>query len=187
MKKLNFFGVLFLLALFPGGLFAQQKPIQLEPVEIRITLDKVPPAVKAAVVRDFGEEHQPVVWANSHSKFDTWGWEQRVNVDKMDVNYYTIHTYKSNGSYLEAVYTPEGKLVRSRETIKNFKPSRAILASLQKSEYKDWKITKNVYIIKAVEGKENKEHYAFKLEKGKQNKTVYFDKDGNMFMNKRSM
>jgi hypothetical protein len=61
------------------------------------------------------------------------------------------------------------------------------MASLAKSDYKDWKIDKNVLVIKAVEGKSTKEHYAFKLEKGKQNKTVYFDKDGNMLMNKRKM
>jgi hypothetical protein len=187
MKKLMLIKIVFLLVAFPSYLFAQEKEITLETVEIKVTLDKVPPAVKAAVVRDFGEEHQPVVWANSHSKFDTWGWEQNVNPDKMDINYYTIHTYKSNGSYLEAVYTPDGKLQRSREEIKNFVPPQAIMASIAKSDYKDWKIDKNVLEIKAVEGKATKEHYAFKMEKGKQNKTVYFDKDGNMLMNKKKM
>jgi hypothetical protein len=184
MKKLNFLKIFILLAVFPAWVFAQVKEITLEPVEIKVTLDKVPPAVKAAVVRDFGEEHQPVVWANSHSQFSTVGWEQNVNPNNMDINYYTIHTYKPNGSYLEAVYTPEGKLTRSREEIKNFVPPQPILASLQKSDYKDWTISKNVLLIKAVEGKATKEHYAFKLEKGKDKKTVYFDKDGNMLMNK---
>ncbi len=184
MRKLMFLKIFILLAVFPGWLFAQIQEIQLEPVEIEVTLDKVPPAVKAAVVNDFGEEHQPVVWANSHSKFSTYGWEQDVNPDNMDINYYTIHTHKSNGSYLEAVYTPDGKLQRSREEIKNFVPPQAIMASLAKSDYKDWKINKNVLVIKAVEGKATKEHYAFKLEKGKDKKTVYFDKDGNMLMNK---
>lgn len=186
MKKLMLIKIVFLLVAFPSYLFAQEKEITLETVEIKVTLDKVPPAVKAAVVNDFGESHQPVVWANSHSKFSTYGWEQNVNPDNMDINYYTIHTHKSNGSYLEAVYTPDGKLVRSREDVKNFVPSQAILAGLQKSEYKDWKITKDVYIVKTYEGGKSKEHYDLRLAKGNQKKTVYFDKDGNMLKNKRS-
>jgi hypothetical protein len=183
MKKLMLIKIFVLLVAFPFYLFAQE--IQLETVEIKVTLDKVPPAVKAAVVRDFGEGHQPVVWANSHSKFDTWGWEQTVNVDKMDINYYTIHTHRADGSYLEAVYSPDGKLQRSRETVKNFEPPRVILASLQKSEYKDWKITKDIFVIKNFESGKSQEHYDFKLEKGNQTKTVYFDKNGNMLKNKR--
>jgi hypothetical protein len=187
MKKSILIKSLVFFTAFPAYVSAQEKEITLEPVEIRVTLDKVPPAVKAAVVRDFGEEHQPVVWANSHSKFDTWGWEQTVNADRMEINYYTIHTHQSNGSYLEAVYTPDGKLVRSREEIKNFIPSKAILTSLQYSDYRDWKINKDVHIIKAYEGKTNKEHYAFKLEKGNQKKTVYFDKEGNLVENKSAL
>jgi len=184
MKKLKFLKIFILLAVFPAWVFAQVQEITLEPVEIKVTVDKVPPAVKAAVVRDFGEEHKPVVWANSHSNFSTYGWEQNVNPNNMDINFYTIHTYTSTGSYLEAVYSPDGKLQRSREEIKNFMPPQTILASLQKSDYKDWTINKNVLVIKAVEGKATKEHYAFKLEKGKDKKTVYFDKEGNMLMNK---
>ena len=183
MKKSVFLNIFILLAVFPAWLFAQVQEIQLDTVEIRVTLDKVPPAVKAAVINDFGEEHQPVVWANSHSKFRTYGWEQDVNPDT-EIDYYTIHTHKSNGSYLEAVYTADGKLQRSREEIKNFVPPQPVMASLAKSDYKDWKIDKNVLVIKAVEGKATKEHYAFKLQKGRDKKTVYFDKDGNMLMNK---
>jgi hypothetical protein len=187
MKKLNFIKIFILLAVFPSWVFAQVKEITLEPIEIKVTVDKVPPAVKAAVVRDFGEEHQPVVWANSHSQFSTWGWEQNVNPDNMEINYYTIHTRKPNGSYLEAVYTPDGKLVRSREEVKNFVPPKSILTSLQESAYNDWTIDKDVLVIKAFENKANKEQYALKLVKGKDKKTVYFDKEGNMFMSKKDM
>ena len=186
MKKSIWIKILILFTAFPGYLSAQDR-IQLEPAEIRITVDKVPPVVKAAVIRDFGEDHKPVVWANSHSKFDLFGWEQNVNPDKQEINYYTVHTHKSNGSYLEAVYTPDGALQRSREEIKNFIPSRQMLATLQKSEFKDWSIDKNVHIIRAYEGKITKEHYDFKMQKGKQKKNVYFDKDGNMVMNKKDL
>ena len=187
MKKSLLFNVAVLLTAVPAYVSAQEKEITLEPVEIRVTLDKVPPAVKAAVVRDFGEEHQPVVWANSHSNFETFGWEQTVDAGNMNINYYTIHTYQSNGSYLEAVYSANGKLQRSREEIKNFTPNKAIMARLQNSEFKDWNLTGDVLLIKAIKGKTAKEHYSLQLQKGNQKRTVYFDKEGHMLKNKKAM
>ena len=108
-----------------------------------------------------------------------------MDVQKQEINYYTLHTQTTDKSSLDAVYTPDGKLVRSREEVKNFEPPKAILDNLGKSNYKDWKITKDVHVIKVYEGKTSKDHYALSLQKGKQKKVVYFDKDGNMLMNRK--
>lgn len=186
MKRLNFILVIGLLAVFPVFVNAQQQ-VQLPSVEIRVGADKVPPVVKDAFLKDFGPDHKPIVWATSQSKFNTWGWEHSTNVANQEVYDYIIHTKTSKGSELDAVYTPDGKLIRSREDVRNFVPPKAILASLQNSDYKNWKITKNVHVIKVNEGGKSKEHYQIQLQKGKDKKSVYFDKDGNMFMNKRSM
>jgi len=171
------------MAAFPAYLQAQN--IQLPTVEIKVAADLVPAVVKDAFLKDFGEGHQPMVWAKTSSKFDTYGWEQSVDIQNQDILFYTLHTKTSTGSALDAVYKPDGKLVRSREEVKKFEPPQVILASLEKSNYKDWKITKDVHLVKVYEGKTAVDHYALKLEKGKQKKVVYFDKDGNMLMNKK--
>jgi hypothetical protein len=184
MKKSMLFMVFICLAAFPS--FSQEeKNITLPTIEIRVSPDLVPPVVKDAVVKDFGEGHKPIVWATTSSKFNTYGWEQSVDVATQDINYYAVHTQTTTGSALEAVYTPDGKLVRSKEEVKNFEPPQAILASIQKSNYKDWTIAKDVLMIKVYQGGVPKEHYEFKMIKGKQKKSLYFDKDGNMMMNKR--
>lgn len=187
MKNSMMLKIFTLLAFIPTYLSAQEteKNVELNTIEIRVSVDKVPPVVKGAFVKDFGEGHQPMVWATTSSKFDTYGWEQSVDVQNQEIYYYALHTQTSNGGSLDAVYTPDGKLIRSREEVKNFEPPQVILASLEKSNYKDWKIAKDVHVIKVYEGKTSKDQYALRLEKGKQKKVVYFDKSGNMLVNKK--
>jgi hypothetical protein len=107
-----------------------------------------------------------------------------ANPETMDINYYVLHTKTKTGSALDAVYTPDGKLVRSREEIKDFEPPKTVLASIEKSPYKDWTITKDVHLIKVNESGKTMDHYDLKMEKGREKKSVYFDKDGNMLQNK---
>lgn len=178
MKKSTFFKILVLLAFFPACLQAQN--IQLPTVEITVSQDRVPPAVKAAVIKDFGEGHQPMAWVTAGTNFDTYEWAQTVNVDKMDIYHYLLHTQTSAGSTLYAVYTPDGKLLQSLEQVRNFEPPRVILANLQKSNFKDWKIIEDVHVVKVNEKGKAKEHYDFKVEKGNHTKTLYFDKAGNI-------
>lgn len=150
---------------------------------IAIDEANVPAKVKAAVIRDFGKDLK-IDWTSSKLNFNTYGWEQNIDVDNADIYYYTVHTRLTKGTEIDAVYTPEGKLIRSREKLEDFEPPKSILAGLEKGQYKDWKIEKDAHIIK---DKNNKiqEHYVLRLQKGNERKTVYFDKDGNMLTNKR--
>ncbi len=178
MKKSLFFKIYILLAFFPACLQAQY--IQLPTVEITVSQDKVPPIVKEAVIKYFGEGHQPLVWVNASTVFDTYEWAQSVNVDKMEIFHYSLHTTTSAGSTLFAVFTPDGKLLQSVEQVRNFEPPRTILTSLGKSNYRDWKIVADVHVVKVNQRGKAKEHYDFKVEKGNQTKTLYFDKNGNL-------
>jgi hypothetical protein len=178
MKKLVFFKIYILMAFFPICLQAQI--FQLPAVEIRVSQDKVPPALKAAVIRDFGEGHQPMAWVTTGTNFDTYEWAQTVNVDKMDILYYMFRTHTSAGSELFAVYTLEGKLIRSSEEVRNIEPPRVILASFEKSNYRDWKIINDLHVVKVNERGRTKEHYDLKVEKGNHTKTLYFDKNGKI-------
>lgn len=185
MKKSMMLKVFTLLAFFPTYLSAQEteQNIELNTIEIKVTRDKVPPTVKDAVTRDFGEG-TPLVWATTSSKFSTYGWEQVTDAKNQQTDAYSVHIKGKNGSNLVAVYTPDGKLIRSKETINNMGTPPAIMASLAKSDYKDWKVTKENAVIKTYGGTTSS-HYAIKLERGNQKKTLYFDKDGNMVSNMR--
>lgn len=178
MKKSMLFKIFILLAFVPACLQAQT--IQLPTVEITVSQDKVPLAVKTAVIKDFGEGHQPMEWVTAGTIFDTDAWSRTVNVDKMEIYHYFLHTQTSTGSTLYATYTPDGKLLQSLEEVRNFEPPRVILANLEKSSFKDWKITEDVHVVKVNEKGKAKEHYDFKVEKGNQMKTLYFDKAGKL-------
>jgi hypothetical protein len=178
MKKSNLLGMFVMLALLPAYLQAQH--INLPTMVIKVSQDKVPLKVKEAFLKDFGEGHKPFAWATAQTLFDTYEWEQRTNVKNMEIYTYALHTETTVGSSLDAVYTADGKLINSRELVKDFEPPRNILSALQNSKYKDWVIAKDFHIIKISNGSNEKEHYDFRLTKGNAKKTVYFDKYGDM-------
>ena len=160
-----------------------EQNIELNTVEIRVSKDKVPPTVKDAVVRDFGEG-TPLVWATTNSKFNTFGWEQLKDVKNQTTDAYSVHIKGKNGSELVATYSADGKLIRSKETLKGKATPPIVMTGLAKSDYKDWKIANDNTVIKTYSGTMN-EHYAVRVEKGKQKKMLYFDKDGNIVSNMR--
>jgi len=160
-----------MLAIFPALLSAQD--IQLPTIEIRASQDKVPLMVKEAVLSDFGESHKPMVWVTDNSLFKRGEWEQITNIEDMDVLSYSVNVKTSTGCTLNAVYTPDGKLISSREYFRNFTPAQKILMALQNSEYKDWGIKKSFHVIKASSKGIENERYALILKKGSDKKTVY--------------
>lgn len=183
MKKSIYFRSLLMLALFPSYLYAQE--IQLPTIEIMGNRDKIPSKVKEAFMNDFGECHEPFVWATSQTHFVTNGLEQSADVDNIEVNYYAFHTSTSTGSSLSALYSPDGKLIRSREYLKNFCPAQNIVIALQNSDYKDWYITRNFHIIKVSSKGTEKDQCALILKKGKEKKVIYFDPNGGMIISKK--
>jgi hypothetical protein len=178
MKKSMLFGSLLLMAIFPAYLNAQE--IQLPSVEIKVSQDNVPFKVKTAVLNDFGKDHTPFAWVNNQSIWDSSVWAQSTNIDNQDVYFYSIHTETSNGSSLYADYTPEGKLSRSREYVKSFVPSHDILVALQNSEYKDWSISKDIFLRKLALNGSEKQRYTLVMKKGNEKKTILLDANGKM-------
>ena len=176
MKKSMLFGSLLLLAAIPASLYAQE--VQLPTVRISLNRDKVPIQVKEAVLKDFGDGHKPIAWVNNNSLFDTYAWEQSTLVDNLDVYTYAIHSKISDGSSLDAVYTPDGKLISSREYLKDFRPGQNIMLTLQNTEFKDWGITKDFFLRKVSSNGSGKQRYALVMQRGKEKKTLFFDTNG---------
>ncbi len=186
MRKLIFIKILFLLSVFPALLFAQQKQEKITPVEFKTDPAKVPAIVKENFMKDFGRGNQPVAWATSKTKFEPYGWDQNINAGIEKNWLYICHAKTSNGDQLDAVFLPDGKLIRSREEVKNFDPPKVVLAAIEKSPYKDWKITKDAAIIRTYdENDKSNSHYDIVLQKGREKKHMYFDDKGNILENSK--
>jgi hypothetical protein len=183
MKKSTLFGSFVMLALIPAYLFAQE--VKLTTVEIRVSQDLVPAKVKYAVLNDFGISHKPFAWVSSSTLFDTYEWSQITNPNNLDIYSYGLHSTTTAGSTLDANYTADGKLINSREYIRNFKPSRNIMLALQNTEYRDWGIKRDYHLIKLSSTGSEKERYALIMIRGNKKQTVFLDSNGGILAERR--
>lgn len=186
MKKSMLFAVLLILAFFPGLSFAQDmgelipQEYKLPTVKIQANQDLVPAVVKNAAINEFGPGHKPFAFVNNSSDFSTWNWAQVRDPRLMNVYAYSLSTKTSTGSTLDANYTADGKLLNSREYLKNFKPSLNIMLALQNTQYKDWGVKKDIGIIKRFYNGTEKQRYALVMVKGNEKKTIHLDGNGKM-------
>jgi hypothetical protein len=182
MKKSMLLKSVLLLAIFPSYLFAQE--VKLPTVEIRVSQDLVPARVKDAFINDFGQGHSPFAWVTSNTLFDTYEWAQIADPNTMDIYSYGLHCKTTTGSTLDALYSVDGKLINSREYIRNFKPSLDVMLALQNSQYKDWSIKKDSHLKKFssqfVSSGSQKERYALVMENGREKKTILIDEKGHI-------
>jgi len=168
MKNLFVASVL-LLGFFTA--YAQKQQVQQLPaLEVKVSQDKVPAKVKEAFIKKFGDGHQPFAWVSGPSDFNTYRLES-LNPESTDIEQYSMHTRATNGSTLDVYYSADGKLLSSRENLKNFRPEHHIMVSLQNTEYKDWALSKNFRVIKISHKGDEKERYGFVMKKGKEKKT----------------
>jgi hypothetical protein len=178
MKKSKFFGSYLMLAFLPAYLCAQN--IQLPTVEIKVSQNLVPQAVKEAVLKDFGEGHKPIVWVTNETLFSADVWAQSANIENLDVYNYGLHSQTSTGCSLDAFYTLDGKLINSREYLKNIRPDIHIMQALQGTEYRDWSINKDFLVRKISSGGTEKERITLIMQKGSAKKTIQLDNNGKM-------
>jgi hypothetical protein len=122
--------------------------------------------------RLYGESHKPFVWADNDfflfpkSKHDP------------DIITYTIKGEASNGSTLYVIYSHEGKLLKSKEVLRNFTPAEPIINTLRNIEHKGWIVKKNVSIRKITNDGVMTERNYLRLEKGKNKKILCLDENG---------
>lgn len=178
MKKSILFKSMMMLAFFPSYLFAQE--INLPTVEVRVSQDLVPARVRNAVLNDFGINHKPIAWVDNNTIFNALDWSRSTDIYNLIVSFYSIHAKTNTGCTLDASYTEDGKLVRSREYLKNFRPSNDIMMAFQNSEFKDWNINKDFHLIKFSSTGSPKKRLGLVIIKGKQKKTIYFDENNRI-------
>jgi hypothetical protein len=182
MKTSILFWSFVMLVVFPAYLGAQEIKINQDTImspEVEIKGHKaIPDKLKEGLLKDFGEGHKPFAWFTKSTRFNDSEWQKNSNV--AEVLTYALQVRASNGSILEAEYTPEGKLIKSREYLKNFKPELNIMQALQNTEYKDWVVKKTSQLKKTSSYGHEKERYALVMTKGKEKKTIFFDGNSRM-------
>jgi hypothetical protein len=181
MKKFSVVLIGFLT--FVSALSAQEKAInEVDPVAMsEIKKSDVPAAVTNAVARDF-KNYVPTKFSSFPYQFRQFGWF--VNTDnKETLDHYQVNMVTQSGSYLEAVYSPTGDLIRYKQLIKNEALPEVITRSIANSDYKDWTITGDHELIKG-NPKEMTDHYVIKLKKGNQKKNLFLDEKGIFLLNK---
>ncbi len=174
MKRLLFLFSAFLVLTFPilaQGLVSEDVP------EESFTLKKgnIPPQVIKTADELFKGDTQ-VAWGVFPYELKNYGWF--VNKDYNEpIDHYELQIKGKDGSDIFAVFESTGELISYKVINKNAAPPRVILNSIEKGEYKDWKIVGDVMRIKNSQ-KKTVEHYAVKLEKGNMKKTLYFTLNG---------
>jgi len=181
MKRLAITFGLMLAGLFP--LMAQDKEVaEVTPIEkAEVKKADVPVAVTKAASVDF-KDYVPTKFSTVGFKLLPFGWSANTDI-KEDLDHYELHLVAKDGSYLDALYSPDGNLERYKKVIKNEAVSKPIMESIALSEYKGWTLAKDQEIITG-DPKEVKDHYVIKLKNGNKSKTLFFTEKGVLLKNR---
>ena len=164
-------------------LLAQDKDVEdVTPIEKAIvTKAEVPAAVTQAASTDF-KDYLPIKFSTVGYKLKNYGWSPNTDVPEQ-LDHYELHLVAKDGSYLDALYSPDGNLERYKKVIKNEALPRPILESIANSDYKNWTLAKDQEVITG-DPKEVKDHYVIRLKNGSKTKTLYFSDKGVILANK---
>jgi hypothetical protein len=119
-----------------------------------------------------------VAWGSFPYELKDYGWHANTDYNE-PIDHYEIQFKGKDGSDIWAVFESTGELIKCRIINRNAPVPKPIYASLEKSEYKDWKITGDIMLIKSTQ-KKIQEHYAVKLAKDNKQKTLYYDPKGEL-------
>lgn len=180
MKRLFFLLLGFMVLTFP--ILAQEVVSEEMPAEL-LTLKKgnIPAPVLKAAEKLF-EGSSQIGWGVFPYELKNYGWA----VDKDfngPIEHYEIQFKGKDGSDIYAVFESTGELISDRIIHKNAPVPAAIMKSIEKSEYKNWKLAGDVELIRNTQ-KKVVEHYAVKLTDGNKKKTLYFTEKGDVLVNK---
>jgi hypothetical protein len=154
-------------------ILAQEEPIEM------LTLKKgnIPaPVLKAA--EQLFEGNTQVGWGAFPYELKDYGWQVNGDYDE-PIDHYEIKFKGKDGSDIWAIFESTGELIKCKIINKDSPIPKQVLASIVKSEYKDWKVVSDVMQIKSSQKKVD-EHYALKIEKGGMKKTLIYSPQGTL-------
>ena len=146
-------------------------------VNATITKDQVPAVILKAVNTQF-DKNNPITWSRFPFALKEYGWVYDVGASDVNLNQYEVTMKTSTGDDLWAVYTANGELVETREVLKNAAISPSIMASLAKSQYKDWAIVGDKEIIRYYHDHDKssvEQHFRITVEKNNVKRSISFN------------
>ncbi len=175
MKKLQFLFLVFSVFTYPilAQLVSEEIPVE------TLTLKKgnIPAPILKTADQLFQGKTQ-VEWGVFPYELKDYGWS--VNKDYNEpIDHYAIRFKSKDGSEIFAVFESTGELIRYKEIKKNAPVPAAIITSIEKGEYKDWKIVGDVERI-VNNQKKIAEHFTVKLEKAGKKKSLHFSPKGEL-------
>jgi hypothetical protein len=168
--------VFYLSFLFLASVAVQAQTSATVLYESKVETIKVPAVIVEQTTKDF-----PGFTVDETLLVPSKLYEQRwVQVQKNDMvgplDYYEVQL-KGKNMHSVAAYTPEGKLLNSREVLKNVVVPSAVSATLLK-QYPGWTDRRDKEVIK--NGKKEVTHYIMHLKKGWKEERVVLDPQGNI-------
>jgi len=145
------------------------------PENFALKKDQIPPAIIKAVNTDFALSN-PTTWSKFPYALKEYGWVYDIGTSNLNLNQFQVTMKTDNGNELDAIYSPDGKLIESREMSLNVKVPDYINEALSKSQYKDWTIVGDKEIIKYYHDKNNVEqHFRLTVEKENVKRSISFN------------
>jgi hypothetical protein len=148
-----------------------------------LTKDQVPALVlKAAAVRF--DPNNSATWSKFPYALKEYGWVYDVGASDIKLDRFEVSMKTKKGDDLWAVYTANGELVESRETVNNVALPANIQEAFSKSQYKDWKIVGDKQVIKCYHDHNNKnveQHFRLTVEKDNVKRSLSFNFQGTNF------
>jgi hypothetical protein len=182
-RKLLF--CLFVATLFAARLAAQEMRETLELKKVK--KERVPVNVIESFKKDFPKQEVTEYFVFP-AKLYEYDWIVREQADDYfkdhRPDYYSM-TMKGDKIHLQAVYDSTGKLVRSREIVKDTELPNAIGKALASGEYKNWTIATDKEVIKNSDT--GTAHYKVKVEQGRRKELLYFDANGTILHRKKAV
>ena len=119
-----------------------------------------------------------VSWGAFPSELKDYGWS--VNNDYNEpIDHYEIQFKANDGSDIYAVFESNGALIKCKIINREAVVPEKIRISLEKSQYKDWKIAGDIMQIKSTR-KKIAEHYTVNVKKDNMTKSLYFSREGTL-------
>lgn len=172
MKKLLSLITLFLVFMYPAISQVPELSESVPQESLILKKGNIPPQILKAADELFKGATQ-VEWGVFPYELKDYGWVVNTEYNE-PIDHYEIHMKMSDGSDAFAVFESTGELISYRVSKKDAPVPASIMASIQKSPYKSWKINSDVMLIKNNQKKVS-EHYAIRLANGNQKKTLYFN------------
>jgi hypothetical protein len=185
MKKLFFPIIASFIIFFPAIAQIEEDEVEVPIERLILKKENVPVSIVQAVNKSF-QNGVALEWYSFPYLLKEYGWAFKSEGDKTIGNaspdLYAVHIRTSEGSRVDAIYTKDGKLVRSKEVVINTLIPLPVMKAIEKGQYKDWRIVGDRSVIKVAQ--HSIVHYAVKVEKDNNKRTLYFDKNGNQLKNR---